>query len=109
MMIRDSYKKGPSKIEEIINVGDIVIVNDEKIPRHLWKLGRVVALLRGKDDVLRGGNVKTGKTGVILSRSINKLYALEVRANDVPMVENNSTKTSSSRGCDCRGITYEIQ
>ena len=39
MMIRDTYEKGSSKIAEIINVGDIVIVNDEKIPRHLWKLG----------------------------------------------------------------------
>ena len=35
---------------------------------------------------------KPGKTGVIISRPINKLYPLEVRANDVPMVENNIKK-----------------
>ena len=40
-----------------IAVGDIVVVFDEKLPRGLWKLGKVEGLIPGADNMVRGGLV----------------------------------------------------
>ena len=63
-------------------------------------MGRVVELVRGKDDVLRGARVILGKTGNIIGRPLNKLCHLELNAkfedrhlvDTQPEIENrNST------------------
>ena len=64
LCLRDYYKKGQSKSKEVIDIGDVIIAN-EKTPRHLWNLGRLPALIKGKDNVLRDACVKVGKTGSI--------------------------------------------
>ena len=65
-----------------IAVGDIVIVFDDKLPRGLWKLGKVEGLIVGADDMVRGARVRVyvnaGRTNVI-QRSVLKLYPLEIR------------------------------
>ena len=93
LWLRDHYKKGQSKANEIIDIDDVVIIADEKAPRHLWNLGRVIDLIKGKDNVLRGACVKVGKTGSIINRPINKLYPLEVRRDRVlPAGSDNEVK-----------------
>ena len=93
LCLRDYYKKGQSKANEIIDIDDVVIIADEKAPRHLWNLRRVIDLIKGKDNVLRGACVKVGKTGSIINRPINKLYPLEVRRDRVrPAGSDNEVK-----------------
>ena len=93
LCLRDYYKKGQSKANEIIDIDDVVIIAEEKAPRHLWNLGRVIDLIKGKDNVLRGACVKVGKTGSIINRPINKLYPLEVRQDLVlPAGSDNEVK-----------------
>ena len=57
--LRDFHSKGNKKGGNL-KLDDLVIVTDEKLPRHKWRMGRVVELVRGKDDVLRGARVILG-------------------------------------------------
>ena len=69
-----SNKRGSQ--EEIIQVGDLVLIHIENVPRSSWKLAIVNKVLRGSDALVRAAEMKTN-SGVI-SRSINLLYPLEV-------------------------------
>ena len=69
-------KQNKSATQEI-RKNDIVIIYDEKVPRHLWRLGRVVDIIPSRDCNIRAAKVKVGKTGAIINRPINKLYPLE--------------------------------
>ena len=65
----------------VISVGDVVVVQDDALPRGFWKLGLVEELFEGKDGVARGALVRlaprNGKQSV-LRRPIQCLYPLEV-------------------------------
>ena len=61
---------------------------DKHQPRHLWKLGRVIDLLKGNDNVIRGAKIKLGGSGAIITRPLNKLYLLEVRKYDKAVSSN---------------------
>ena len=37
-----------------INVGDAVSITEEGLKRRHWKVGKVLRIIKGKDDVLRG-------------------------------------------------------
>ena len=64
------------KCREDVEKGDIVIVENEKMPRHLWKLGRIEELITSKDGKIRGATVKTEQSSI--QRPIQKLYPLEL-------------------------------
>ena len=70
---------GVKRVKESSNIklNDVLIIQDEKIPRHLWRLGRVVEILKGRDNRIRGAKLKIG-TGSLINRPINRLYPLEM-------------------------------
>lgn len=57
-----------------LNVNDVVLIHDDG-PRCKWKLGRIIELLPGKDDIVRVVKIKINKGEFY--RSIQKLYLLE--------------------------------
>ena len=69
-----SKKRGSR--EEIIKVGDVVLMHAENVPRSSWKLAIVKKVLRGSDGLVRVAEIKTN-SGVInrekhiLSATIN--------------------------------------
>nr|CAD2205963.1 unnamed protein product [Meloidogyne enterolobii] len=80
--------KGPrSQTKREPNVGEIVILEEEFVPRNLWKIAKIVELLDTKD----GRCVRNVKillpNGTIVSRPINKLYPLELN------IENKETES----------------
>lgn len=75
--LREKHKSSKEK-PEIVSVNDIVIIYDDKQPRHMWKIGRVDELIRSKDGIVRAAKVQTGQ-GPILSRPLCKLYPIELR------------------------------
>ena len=77
--------KGASKIR----VGDVVVIEEDVVPRHRWRLGVVVQLLEGSDGYVRGAKVKVGKTKNIIRRPVNRLYPTELRWSD-PREQNLS-------------------
>ena len=91
--LRD-FHRNPGKVAGCINVGDVVILHDEKLPRHRWSLCKVLEVIPGRDGIIRGGRIKIAKTGAIVGRPINKLYPLEVLAD-----RGNSDEESNARQC----------
>ena len=65
-------------------VGDVVVIHHDDKKRTLWKLGRVIDLLRGKDGIVRGARVKTDSKylGGIIERPLQKLFPLEMGRGD---------------------------
>ena len=54
----------------------IVVIKSEKKNRAQWKLGVVEDLITGRDGVIRGAKLKSGKSH--LERPIQHLYPLEL-------------------------------
>lgn len=46
----------------------------------MWKLGRVVKLVPGSDDKVRAAQVKLGRTGTIVNRTVNLPWKRDVVA-----------------------------
>ena len=96
-MIRETHKLSRTRGDEKLAVDDIVIVYEKHQPRHLWKLGRIVDLIRGNDNVVRGAKVKFGASGNIITRPLNLLYPLEVREKPMQIHETTSNTTDNPR------------
>ena len=61
-------------------VGDLVLLVDQDLPREKWHLGRIVRVIRGRDGLVRTVEVKTGSSSSLL-RPIQKLCLLEEAEN----------------------------
>ena len=64
-----------------INVGYIVLVQDPKLKRNYWKLGKIKKLIKGHVESVRAATVKIYKNNSIhqlINRPISKLYPLEI-------------------------------
>ena len=73
-------------------IGEIVLVRDENIPRRVWKLAKVKEFILSRDNQVRSVKVQLPNKN-ILDRPINHLYPLEIHSvinnDDLPV-----TKTS---------------
>ena len=72
--LRDYHRRVKKRGATKIRVGDVVIVFDDKLPRHRWRVGKVEQLITGSDNKVRGATLKMGRTGCIIRRPVNKLY-----------------------------------
>ena len=73
-----------------VAVGDVVVVHDEHLPRGLWRLGKVVSVMEGRDRFFRAATVKvSSKSGekLLLNRPIQLLYPLEVQSHEPQNLE----------------------
>ena len=98
-----------------VKVGDVVLVEDKKVPRVRWKLGLVTELRISKDGFVRGCKLRIQdkkKNGYIfISRPVNQLCHLEVNSNEQiertvtsklsksPASDSNQEKTSTDLRC----------
>ena len=63
-----------------MEVGDLVLLVDDCIPRGQWRMGLVTKATRGVDALIRTMEVKTGPATSLL-RPIQKLCLLEEATN----------------------------
>ena len=56
-------------------MGKIVLINDDNLPKHSWKLTKIIETITSKDGLIRILVVKTPTS--ILRRPIQKLSLLE--------------------------------
>ena len=54
---RSSWQPGDKQLQ--VGVDDVVIIEDEKVPRGFWRLGTITKLLVGKDEMVRAEVVRT--------------------------------------------------
>lgn len=89
-------------------MGDVVVVHDEHLPRGLWKLEKIVSVMKGRDGCIRGATVKIGnKDGhkVLLNRPIQLLYPLEVQTRE-PVPEEEDGPETADEPVDICWSTY---
>jgi len=68
-----------------VEVGDIVLLYDDALPRSFWKLARVQKLITGRDGKTRGAIVKVpAKSGgtTTLRRPVQLFYPLEIKCKE---------------------------
>lgn len=71
----------PRSAGSVIDVGHVVLIdNEDHSPRSAWKMGVIVELIKGEDDLVRTVRIKTAN-GIFL-RPVSKLYPLEVYSNE---------------------------
>ena len=79
--LREYHKQIVPRKSELISEDDVVLIIDEKQPRITWRVGRVVELLQGANDVIRGAKIlchtEQGRLSTI-RRPVNKLVPLEL-------------------------------
>ena len=104
-----------------ISVGDFVIIHENGVKRHKWKVGKIERLIKGNDDVIRGAELAykiDGKEHKI-SRPLQLLYPLEInerhvisRQQEINMKEkkeeNDITENKNANGT-IRENTREIE
>ena len=85
-------------------VGDVVLIYEEKSPRHRWPLGRIIEKITSGDGQVRGAKVFVGKTKVVIERAINQLYPIErineFETNDNQIYDNTVEEISNSEATD---------
>ena len=78
--LKKSIGREMGKGAVVIKVGDVVVIGEDVVSRHRWKLGIVVELIKSDDELVRGEKVKVGKTRNVIRRPVNCLHPTEVRA-----------------------------
>ena len=64
------------------NVNDIVLVYDEKIPKHFSKTAVVAGVLPSRDSEIRRAVVRIANTNTTLKRPIDKIFTVENTYHD---------------------------
>ena len=59
-----------------------MLVYDEKVPIHFWRIAIVPGVLPSRDSEIRGAIVRIAKTNSILKRPVNKLFTVENTYHD---------------------------
>ena len=100
------YHKDRKYPNSTVKVGDVVLVEDCKLPRIRWKMGVVVELIESNDGLIRGCKLKISKRGKInfISRPINQLYYFEIDSNS-----SNTEKENDVIEHDANDEKNEIQ
>lgn len=84
---------------KFIEKGDIVVIFDHQLKRNRWKLGKVVKLIQGSDNIPRAAILRTNTNQI--KRPVTKLYPLEVKCNvKVTEDEELAAVNASSEGED---------
>ena len=80
--LRKQHKMGGRK--EDIQVGECVLIKDGDVKRQLWNTGLVDGLVKGKDGVVRGAELRiiSGNKPSSLFRPLQRLFPLEVKGEE---------------------------
>ena len=65
----------------------VVLVYDEKVPRHFWKVDIVTVALSSKDSEIKGAIVRIKKTNAMLKYPVKKLFPIEYTYRDTTQTD----------------------
>ncbi|KFD49681.1 hypothetical protein M514_09513 [Trichuris suis] len=75
---KENTSKKWRTVETPPRVGDLVLIEEENVPRSRWRMGLIEELFPSKDGLCRTARVKSAKG--FLTRPTAKLYLLEPAA-----------------------------
>ena len=70
--------------QEVIQEGDVVSIHDSTLKKGFWRLGLVESLIRGRDQEVRGAEVKVcskGQKPCVIKRPLQLLFPLELHSD----------------------------
>ena len=76
LSLREQMRPHQNTVTVKPKTDDIVLIHDDKVPRHQWNIGRIVTVETGSDGQIRSARVASAKTGNVVRRPINKLYPI---------------------------------
>ena len=78
--LRESHRLKLDSAGQTVQIGDIVSVHDESLPRTKWRMGVVHELIKGVDKETRGAVVRIADKGKssYLQRPLQRLFPLEI-------------------------------
>ena len=84
--LREFHRTKVSKDLRPVQIGNVVTVYDESKRRGEWRLAVIESLIKGKDNVVRGANIRVIAKGKPsrMSRPVQKLYPIEVQTEIQP-------------------------
>lgn len=62
---------------EVLNVGDVVLMAEDKMTQQTWKTGKTEDVFLGRDGFIRACSVRTS-LGTVLRRPVQLMYPLEI-------------------------------
>ena len=74
--------KHPNKLQQIVNLKDIVIVQEDKIRRSACKVSIVEEVIKGTDGNIRGTVVRVTRTKSLIKRPVKRLCLIERVQNE---------------------------
>ena len=100
--LREYHKPKTPKTESsyMVKPGDIVLIENKGSQRGMWKKGRVLKLLKGKDDgIVRGVALETIVNGSKrrLERAVQQIYPLEISINQQTKEADNAKEQELRR------------
>ncbi|XP_078361896.1 uncharacterized protein LOC144646227 [Oculina patagonica] len=79
--LEERQQKSEGNTEKIPDIGAVVMLKGEAKDKAMWKLGRVVSKITGKDGTVRGLKLKQGN-GYIVERPLQLVCNLEIGGED---------------------------
>ena len=94
------YSQWKFKTDESLLIDDVVKIKDENYtPRNQWRQGRIINLVTGSDNLVRGASIECviNEKKRIIQRPIQKLIPLEITKRNtevLPNINNNFNENS---------------
>ena len=67
--------KHSSKHQQIVNVKDIFIIQEDKMPQSTWTVGMVVEVIKRTNGNIQRAVVRVPRTKSLINRPVNKLIS----------------------------------
>ncbi|EYC01616.1 hypothetical protein Y032_0105g3654 [Ancylostoma ceylanicum] len=97
------YKQPRHTTRSVPELGEIVLIEQDLIPRGNWPYGKVVELISSSDGLVRSAKILMPNHRVI-QRPLNKIFPLEIRSipenpktHDVAVVDKDLASTACRR------------
>ena len=72
-----------------------MLVYDEEVPRHFWRIATTTVVLPSRDSEIKGVIVRITKVNAVLKRPVNKLFPIE------NTYDNNETDKTRKQKLTC--------
>ena len=90
------HRSVKNQTSSLPQVGQVVIIKDDKMPRRMWKLGRIEKLVTSKDGRIRTADVYLPGNRHV-QRALNMLYPMELYNGNIHNSGEDSGKPQSSK------------
>ena len=99
LSLRERYQRNikSCRVQSDISPSNGLIVHiKDKMPRGVWKMGRIVEVMKGKDGEVRSAKIRL-PSGAVITRPINLLYPLEADMLESEEIKNENLVPKSEK------------